>query len=1402
MKKYLKLLLILASVLVSCRQDVGMNPDPAFADYIYAYSGGLVNENASIRIKFTGAADTSVPPGDLFSFSPSVRGSARWVSSDMVEFLPDAGALKPGRRYGATFDLSKVYEVRNPELRQFRFSFTVARKKAEIHIDQVYVSKASATEASVRGHVVLSECLPADLMKDLFYAEGNTAGSRFVVEEKGGVWHFVCEGLPRKGSDERLNVVFDAHRAGFDESISASVIIPGTDVFKVLSAKSHSGAEPYVEVVMSSPLDPLADLDGYFSISDGRNCSAVADGNIVKLSYVPGDEDFTLTVDAALKDCQGRRLGTSWSADFRQDELKPAVKLLFEGTVLPDDSNLKLPFKSVNLNAVDVKVVQIYSHNVLSFLQDNDLNGDYQLRRSGRLVFSRKLSLENGSGIDLHRWQNFCIDLSGLMKREKGAIYRVVLSFRQEYSVYGSGAPASTDGTGMTYLAASDVTPEENAVWDIQNAYYYDNSYNWAEYDWYERDNPFHPTYYMVTERFPSANLMTSNLGVLAKSGESGDICVYVNDILTTEPLKGVEVEVYGFQLQRLCSGVTDSDGKVIFHSGGKPFVAVAKTADAISYLKLGDGSANSLSRFDVGGTKAEKGMRGYIYGERGIWRPGDDIHLTLAVKSDTGEKLPDNHPAVLELYDSMGHLHSRTVCTKSTGGLYTFNISTSPDNPTGTWHAYAKLGGASFHKALPVEIIKANRLKIRLDLGCEELKAGQPLDLSLKSSWLTGPAASGLKAKSELMVSRTVSAFRGYENYNFTNPLSGFRNYEKEWFSTVLDKDGEADLKVTVPVADNAPGLLKATVVTRVSEPGGEESVVSTTCPYSPFDAYVGVRAPQDSYLETDRDYEFGICVLDSKGRRVTGHRIRYTFYKLDWKWWWENEPDQLASYISGESAKVYDSGEFVSGGADYPVHFSLPYPDWGRFLLLVRDLDSSHSSGAEFMCDWPLWRGRSNRGGGESASLLSFSLDKETYHPGEDGRVYIPAAKDGRAIVTVENGSRVIFSDIVKTSADRETSYRFKVTEDMSPNCYVAVTLLNPYSVAADGMPLRMYGVKPVTVVDESSRLYPQISLPDELAPQKDFTVRVSEKSGRPMAYTIAIVDEGLLDISNFKTPDPWAAMNRKVALGVKTWDLYNDVAGAYSGSFSSMFKVGGDEDLSGGDRSAKDNRFEPVVLFTGPFQLSGKVAEHRFRLPMYSGRVRVMLVAASENAFGNTEKTVPVRTPLMIAPTLPRRLGLAEKTVMPVNVFVNGGRADKVTLSVRTEGPLALESESEVILDLRPVASATASEQTRDALSCFKLRTADGSGTAKVIVSAKCGTSVVTDTLTLEVKNLMSPLVVCDSREIAPGTSASYELPRGAGAAMVEACTFPSLDVNACRLGMMNTISGHTGQMASSG
>ncbi len=1380
MKKLPKLFafICLSLAVLACKgnkNEDAKDPCGDFATWVSAYTGGLVPGSATIKVEFASTPDNSVPASDLLKFSPSIKGEARWAGSRMLEFIPDEDALKQDKEYKAKLRLDKIFTIEDPSLRTFEFTFKVAPKKAELVIDNV---RTDLTSATVNGRLTLSEDLAEEKVKSYLYLEGDAAGAEITLTKVlDGVYDFSCGPLERKSSDGKLTVVFDGHEEKYEKTVSASVTIPSSTGFCVFSAKKVEGTEPYIEVVLSQPLDPLADISGMFTLTGCGKNYATFDGNIVKVFYerLSSACEMELTVSALLKDCQGVRLGENWNAVFHNDEPAPEVKLLCSGNILPDENRLILPFQAVNLRAVDLRVIKIYRNNVLSFLQDNDLNGSYQLRRSARLVYKKTLLLDTDSRKDLHQWNTFCADLSSLMKRDEGAIYRVTLSFKQDYSLYGQGegtSATSTPEATLTKLSDGQMSEGEQAVWDEPETFYYEDYIDWSIYDWQDRDNPLTPSYYMVSERFPSVNLISSNLGIVVKQSNGNKLDVWVNDIISSAPLQDAEITVYNFQLQSIAKSKTDASGHASITPDGKAFVVKATQGKSSSYLKVTDSDVNSLSKFDVGGDKVQKGIKGFLYGERGVWRPGDVMHLVLICSGD----IPANHPAVLELHTPKGQLYSRVVCSKSVNGFYTFDVKTSENDETGTYSACAKVGGATFYKSLPIETIKPNRLKINLNIPSSGLRAGSKAELELSSCWLTGPAASSLKAKATVTLKTGSTSIEGYPGYVFNNPLAEFTSSESELFSTRLDAHGKATVSAAVPAVKDAPGILKAVVATRVVEPGGDESIVSQTVRCLPYDAYVGVKVPSDDddYLETDKTHTFRVCLVDANGKRVTGHRLEYRIYRLDWSWWWEKGGESLANYINGHSERLYTSGQVISSGSDNTIDFKLNYPDWGRFLIYVHDRDGGHTSGSIFFCDWPLWRGRADRGDGSSATMLTFSLDKKSYTVGEQGVIYIPAAKGARALVTFENDSRVLSSAWVETSEENQTQFRFTVTKDMAPNCYACITLLNPHSRTADAQPLRLYGVQPVTVTNPSTHLEPQLALPSVIRPQEEFTVKVSEKSSKPMTYTLAIVDEGLLDLTSFKTPDPWKAFNRRTALGVKTWDIYDNVINAFGSTYPSMFSIGGDEDTKV-DGTPRDNRFNPVVEFMGPFTLKKGTATHKITLPMYVGSVRVMVVAAQDGAYGSVGQDVPVRSPLMVLPTLPRKVSVGEKVTMPVNVFSMEEDVKDVEVSVSVEGALSIEGGC---------AKTIKFTSPGDQLVSFSLRSSSSIGSAKVKVTAKSGNYSAQETVNLEVTNSNPAVSSYHQAMLEAGESCTFpceELSADGDYNMLEVSSLPSIDVN---------------------
>lgn len=1377
-----------------------------FSKAIKAYTGGILGNGESIRIVLAEPVDYGLAGNlegkaldRLFSFSPSLEGSARFSGPDAVEFIPERGTVKPGTLYKASFRIADILDTEEagcPDV--FRFSFRSAVKAASLSAGRIVIKNSNPLNAEAEGSITFSEELsPADAAAMLSCsAEGITDGTEAkpgISVRQGktsGEIDFTVSGLPRAGSDYSLKIIFDGRKAGFGKKQTAEITVPAAGQFSVIGTRTVQDSSPYVEIIFSEPLDEHIDPEGLIEMKGcGRTFMKIAD-NTARIYFEKLPEGGSwLEIASGLRSTSGQPLEKPYRTRIEDIRPKPAVEILLKGNILPDASDMILPFRTVNLAAVDISVIKIFSSNILMFLQDNDLGGEDGLRRSGRLVSRQTVRLDADPEKDLHRWQDFAVDLSGLFKKDPGAIYRIRISFRQEYSLYGetsaegyASSDRSKDNTsGLIHLSGGNIPDGEMEIWDSPIPYYYENFYDWDSYNWQERDNPLDPTYYMQSERFPSCNLMTSDLGLIVKSAGTGKIWTNVTDILKAKPVKGASVTAYNYQLQEIGRGVTDEEGSAELDLAGKPFAVTAEKAGSVTYLKVTDGNEKPLSRFDVGGEKTEHGIKAFIYGERGVWRPGDTLHITMITRN-TGKALPDGHPVKMELYTPQGQFYCSLTDVSGKDGFHVFHIPTGQDDPTGTWNAYFKIGGSTFHKALMIETIKPNRLKISLRTDGTILQGGQDARFDMNASWLSGTAASGLKAKLDMYLSMAGKNFPDYPGYTFSDPASSFAGQSVTLFEKQLDGKGKASAEIRMPQMEGAPGMLQARLVSRVQEGGGDESIMSQTMLFSPYEAYAGIKLPEDGgWIETDMTHSFPAIAVDKDGRPVSGHEMEYRIFKLDWSWWWESKAEELDSYVNGTAAVPFSSGTFISSDKPYGIPFRIDYPDWGRFLVYVKDKTSGHAAGGIILADWPSYRGRSDKRDPDALNMITFSTDKKEYSTGETATVFIPAADDALALVSLENGSRVISRHWVRTTADGDTPYRFTVTEEMSPNFYIHITLLQKHGNTGNDLPVRMYGVEPVFVENPGSHLHPQISMPDVVRPLEEFTIKVSEEDRKKMTYTLAIVDEGLLDISSFRTPDPWSWMYAREALGVKTWDIFDEVIGASGGRFSPMLSIGGDQTIS--KESRKDNRFNPVVKFLGPFTLEKKENIHRITLPMYVGSVRVMLVAGDGHAYGNAEKTVPVKTPLMVLSTLPRVLSPGEEIALPVNVFATEAGISGATVSVSASGPATFIGKTSL-----PVGFSVPG----DTLVKFRFRTT-GEGTLKVTVKASGNGHTAVETIAVPVRNPNPPVTRLQHAEAAPGDSHtfSWETVSGKGngraedngEALLSISGFPSIDFDRC-------------------
>lgn len=1293
------------------------SPRALFVDYISSHTGGVISKASEIKVRFSRNVESARPGETLnesvFNISPETDGRTFWEDSRTLVFAPDKD-LKSDSEYQVELQLQKILTDIPDDRKTFRFLFKTLRQDFEVSIDGLeYEDPGNLQKVMLKGRLFTADvAAESDIRKMLrVEQEGLDLTVNWTSADGNNTLAFEIEGVSRKENASKVNIQINGDPIGVSKKTEMDYEIPSLKDFKVISGRLIKGAEKYISVIFSDPLDAGQSLTGLVSLTKASALPrTVINVNELKI-YPAGNllSEVTLSIMRSVKNSAGYALGTDYVQNFILEQIKPELILPdhMNKTIMPVSTGLVMPFQAAGLNAVDMSIFRIFPDNVLQYLQVNRLGGNYEMRRVARPVIRKTIPLNTNGLIDLNSWNTFSVNIEEYIDPEPGAIYQVEIGFRKRHALYLCSNSDEDENQEATFddWESSD----ENSAWDnVEDYYYYD-------YDWSQRDNPCSQSYY-GSRRAIRKVLFSSDLGIIAKKRDGGDLSVFVSGLSSADPISGVEVGVYDFQQQLVGSGNTDAEGKAEIELKHKPYALIAKKGDDIGYLRLDDGTSLSLSSFDVAGQSIQNGLKGFIYGERGVWRPGDTIHIGFILE-DKVLSLPENHPVIAELYNPKSQLVSRKVSTEAIGNMYRFDLLTDKESPTGYWKVKMKVGGAEFNKSLRIETIKPNRLKINLEFEKVVFTySDQNAKGNLNVRWLAGGIASNLKTQYDILFRPVKTTFPKYPGVVFDDPSRDFYSEREKAFDGRLDDNGNAIINFDLSNAKNSPGALMVNFYGTVFEQGGDMSIGSKSVKYFPYKHFVGLKVPEGDkrgMLLTDKDHKVRIVTVDSEGKPVSKSNLEVSLYRLNWRWWWDQSEDNISNYLGRGYHEPMQSGIVQTKNGEGEWTLRLNSPEWGRYFVRVYDPESGHSSGQAVYLDWPGWAGKGKRGDIAGASMLDFGIEKEEYKIGEEVRISIPSTAGNRLLVSLETGSEIINSFWVETE-EGQTNISFEASADMSPNVYAHITMVQPHGQVQNDLPIRLYGIQSIKVTDPNTELQPLISMPESLKPEQNFRVRISEANGRAMSYTIAVVDEGLLDISNFETPKPWDAFFGKEALGIKTWDVYDDVIGAFADYMNQLLAIGGDAEIETPEQK-KTNRFKPVVKYLGPFQLkAGASSEHEIKMPQYIGSVKTMVVASTEGAYGSAEKVTPVKQPLMILATLPRVAGPQEQIRLPVNIFLEGKSGD-VEVSVMSEGALSLVGESKKRVRVN---------SGNDEVIFFDLKAESFIGPSKVRVSARSG------------------------------------------------------------------------------
>lgn len=1317
-------ILLLANLACKKKPVASKNAD-VLSQYIYAYTNGEISKASPIKVQFTqdviddNKVGTELEDG-IIKFNPSIEGKAVWQDKRSIVFQPK-DELQSKKAFVGTVKLDKLIKNLPKEAEKFEFDFRVKEQYISVEVEPLTLTSMESDVMELHGVLYTSDIANAEQVKKCLSTNySSTKDSISWTHSEDGVMHkFSIPGITRADAEKQFDINWNGNPLGVDQKGNINIKIPTTKGLQFIDYRVINEPDQYIALYFNNAIDPNQDLNGLISVLDMSGGIRIEASKNILMIYPNQRETGSkeITLNPGIRDINGQSFGQEKKLNIVFADMNPGIKMANNNMILPDSKNLLFPFEAVNLNAVDIEIFKIYNNNILQYLQTD--NNDYELNRVGKIIIQKKIMIEDPNLLNVRKeWKKYAIDLSKIITPDPNAFYQIRVGFKPEYSTFvcsekkepeverSSRNEEENYGLGVEF--------DEGGYRSIMNNYYGPLGY-YPDYNWTDRENPCTPAYYN-RDRFKTCMVMSSNIGLIAKSGNSGDIMIIASDLVTTEALSNIKLEFYDFQLQSIGTCNTNSDGIGLNSFKNKPFVVVASSGGQKSYLRLFDNEALNISQFDVVGEVSQKGLKGYLYGDRGVWRPGDSLYLNFML-DDKLKKLPDGVPISFELYDPKGILQYNTTTAFNVNGLFPIYTKTRNDALTGNWNAVIKAGGGVFNYPLKIEAIKPNRLKIKLDFGASGLSSDrEPYAASLSAAWLYGAPAKNMNAKVDMKIKTAKTAFPKFPDYSFENLRSGFDFSTVVWYEGKLNENGTALINNRILSEQvNPPGKLDVNFKVRVFEEGGESSQDNFSMTYDPYTFYSGISIPENPYgyktFGKDQDVVYTVASVNQQGSAVAGRELEVQIIKVDWQWWWDSNLGYYTNYEQSDFKNVvYNTKVKTDQYGKSKLHFTAH--NWGRYYIKVCDPGSQHCAGDYMYCGYP--ETDDNFMSRRAASIIPVSSDKEKYTLGEKIKLKLDCPEKAKVLISLENGSKVV-KTFWQNAKKGVNEFEIPATADMAPNVFANVSVIQPHGQLSNDLPVRMYGVIPILVEDKSTRLLPVIKLASELKPETNASVEVSESTGKGMAYTIDIVDEGLLDITRFKTPDPWSFFNAREALGVKTWDLFDKLIGSFAGDGSHILTIGGDGSKGNKEDKKKAMRFKPMVVHMGPYFLQpGKTAKHNFKVPNYIGSVRAMIVAANKGAYGNAEKTIPVRKPLMVLASFPRVVGPGESIKVPVNVFVMDKKVRNAKVKISDKSGLLTVNGSSI--------QTVGFDKPDEKVVYFELSSRERTGIAKIYIEAE--------------------------------------------------------------------------------
>ena len=1174
---------------------------------------------------------------EFVTFTPAVKGKFKWTSPSTLVFSPDE-PLNAMQSYKSVINKNVLFNTNfSPDFDEYTFHtpyFDVTK------VDFFWTNIPYQNyKLSVQANIYFNYPVDPQSLKD--FLEVKRAGADVenfqIITTQSADVIAINFGEVQQTDKEQLfsvlvkeNLVSVLGKDGLKEPRKFEVKLPPITELAITNVTAgFDGTSGWIEVATTQTVDDKR-LKDFISTEPSKKLNFSVSGNVLRIETDLGNvQTVELKIKKGLPGLYGGQLEFDYEQEVSMVNVQPSINFADKKgkyLMLGGEENLKV--NAVNINEVQIEVSQVYKNNILHFLNQYGYYYYYD-------------EYDYGYNPDYY------------VGEFGKSLYEEKLKLSEGQNWLKSFTINLHKALGQKYKGIFTISVRSE------------------EERW----------------RSDSKVVAISDLGIISKM--SGDnIYVFVNSIGSTEPVADAQVSIISTNNQTLLTEKTDGQGVAVFNNvkksteGFYPRLVVVEKEEDFNYIDLRETNVET-SRFEVGGlTQYAADFNVFIYSPRDIYRPGETVNISSIVRNDKIQIVKDV-PLITKIITPTGKVFEEFKKDLNEQGSSELSFTLPQYSQTGGYSADVYTGDKQLIGTykFSVEEFVPDKIRVNVKSDKEKTKPGDKIKIDVVAEFLFGAPAAGMRYETDIQLNHKSFSSKNFRDYTFSNSSISNSSVTNTLLEGQLDDAGNTSIEYQIPSGIQSKGVIVGTAYVSVFDLTGRTITRSASFDVYPKDYFIGIKSA-DYYNGVNQNISYSLVAVDKGDKQLDNFSAVAKLVRYEWQTVLKKDYNDRYYYASEQKEfNEWEKDVTLNG----PTNFNFMVSKSGKYELRISKKGSSDYEKNTF---WAYGWGTSTAGSFEvdKEGRVEIVFDKEQYEPGEKAKVLFTCPFSGKLLVTLERGT--VYSYQYINVESRSAELELPLNDELMPNVYVTATLFKKHSKDDTAPFLVGHGFASMKIVKNKNKLPVSISAPQKIKPNTSQQITIKTEAQKDIYVTFAAVDEGILQVTNFSTPDPFAFMYAKRPLMVQSYDLYKLLLPEIVKLSSSPGGGDMEEQLQKRTNPISVKRFKLLSYWSGIKRTDGNGnVSVTFNVPQFNGEVRLMAVAYTGSRFGWVDQRMKVADDLILEPQVPRFLAVNDSLVTPVSIVNTTNNTADVEVTLKVDGPLKITSSSKKSLKIEP-------------------------------------------------------------------------------------------------------------------